>query len=94
MINNTVENTIHIVAPYSIDIQIREFTSSSWESLQTQNIFEKGKADIAFDNVWNLIQDREYYIRAFLYDDKMNQIHITPNVQIKVKPFSSTFFLI
>lgn len=84
MINNTVDNTVHIVAPYSIDIQIREFTNSSWESVQNHNFFEKGKADTPFDNVWNLIQDREYYIRVFLYDDKMNQILITPNVLIKV----------
>jgi len=87
MINNTVENTIHIVAPSRIDIQIREFTNDSWENAQSHNIFEKGKADTSFDNVWNLIQDREYYIRAFLYDDRMNQILITPNVLIKVNSF-------
>lgn len=92
-VDNTVEGLINIVTPYSIDIQIMEYSEAAWETDRIQDVFERQNAkaqDTKFENVWNLIKDKEYYVRLSLYDETMKQIRITPNakfnVLLKVKP--------
>jgi hypothetical protein len=45
---------------------------------------KKNPEEDKFENVWNLIKDKRYYIRVHLYDEKRNSIYITKNVKIKV----------
>ncbi len=84
-VNNTVESLVNIIHPYSIDLQIREETVNSWEDRRIEKLFQKRNPDEdKFENVWNLIKDKTYYIRVFLYDEKRNSIYLTNNVKIKV----------
>ena len=94
-VENVVENTVHIVKPDRIDIQIKEFTQGCWEDGQIHNLFERSnnKQEDEFENTLTLIKDKEYYIRVVMYDSDMNQIHIGPNVAINVIHFSSLFSL-
>ncbi len=90
-VDNTVEGRINIVTPYSIDIQIMEFSASAWESDRIEDVFERqnaAKQDTKFENVWNLIKDKEYYVRLSLYDETMKQIRITPNAKFNVSCLS------
>ena len=37
-----------------------------------------------FENNWNLIIDKKYYIRVSLYDEKDNKLYLPINTRIKV----------
>lgn len=85
-VDNTVEGLINIVTPYSIDIQIMEYNENAWETDRIQDVFERNakSQETKFENVWNLIKDKEYYVRLSLYDETMKQIRITPNAKFNV----------
>jgi hypothetical protein len=68
-----------------MDLQIREATLNSWEDRRIEKLFAKKNYDEdKFENVWNLIRDKVYYIRVSLHDEKRNPIYITENVKIRV----------
>ena len=88
--DNYKQNTVNIVKPDRLEIQIKEYTEDSWESFDIENILDR-RNGIKFENIWKLINGREYYIRVFLYDSARNQIKITDNVRIKVSFLSQIF---
>lgn len=83
-VDNNLHGTVYVVPPAIIDIYIKEFTEDSWENRNIENMFNKRSfEEEKFENVWNLIKDRKYYIRVYLYDENRNSIFITNNAKIK-----------
>jgi len=63
-----------------------EYNENAWETDRIQDVFERNakSQETKFENVWNLIKDKEYYVRLSLYDETMKQIRITPNAKFNV----------
>jgi len=51
-------------------------------SKKLQNRINQKKTPIYFDDNWNLVKGRDYYIQAFLYDKNGNEILIEEDVVI------------
>ena len=55
-----------------------------WESFGISLNYYKPKKIGSYDNNWNLIKNKVYYVRAVIYDEFKNRFLITKDVKIKV----------
>ena len=80
-VNNSLSNFVNIVGPTQIELQIREFHENCWE---VKRISLEHFKETEFQNIWHLVKNKVYYIRAFIFDTNRNMMLITPNIKIKV----------
>lgn len=81
-LDNSVYSAINVVAPFQMDLLIKEFDANSW--VKPYKIAFSQDEDEKFENIWFLIKGKKYYIRIHLYDSARNPITITNNVKFKV----------
>ena len=82
-VNNTFESNVYILEPSYLEIHIKEFHEGAWEDQSLEGLAKKKYIeDEEFDDTWNLIKGRLYYIRVYVFDEKRNQFYITKNAKI------------
>lgn len=77
---------IYVIDPFYMDLEITEYENNDycWESTTMSLNYYKPKKSCSFENNWNLIKNRLYYLRISIYDQHKQHVFLTNDVKIEV----------
>lgn len=80
---NKIETRVHVVEPWSVRLLVEEEEKPDrfWEEF-LPFLFKK-KKEHHFDNNWNFVLDRRYYIKAEVVDRQNNKVLLPESAKIK-----------
>lgn len=78
-INNTQRTVVHVIEPSKIALQIRECAENCWDPEEPSF----ASHEKPFDDSWNLVVGRQYYIKLLLLDHQSNKLIIPPNLNVQ-----------
>lgn len=84
---NRVENTVHVVQPYSVNLvttEVDKTASSYWEEF-LPFMFRRSAEQLALDNNWNYLVNKRYLIRAEIVDKEGHKILPSPSLLFEVR---------